>query len=70
LHNEEDNPGREDRRVKIEDYRSWGWWMNKAGLDRAAEAIQHNNGDQQGHEEIEGLLENAGTFCPELPTIG
>lgn len=31
-----------------------GWWMNKAGLDRAAEAIQHNNGDQQGHEEIEG----------------
>ena len=47
-----------------------GWWMNKAGLDRGAEAIQHNNGDQQGHEEIEGMLENAGTLCPELPTIG
>ena len=44
--------------------------MDKAGVDCATEAIPHNNGDQQGHEEIERMLENADAVGPKLATIG
>jgi len=70
LDDKKQDPTCEDYGVKVEDYRPRRWWVDKTGLDCATEAVQHNNGHQQGHEEIEGMIENAGMFCPKLPTIG
>jgi len=63
------NPRREEHRMKMKDGRSRRWWVDKTGIDCATEATQDDNRDEHGHEEIEGMLENAATRCAQPPTI-
>jgi len=59
LQNEKCQPSRKDCRMKIKQRRSGHERVNQILFDREAEAVHNDHGDQQGHEEIEILVQYA-----------
>ncbi len=63
LQQEKEQPTGKDRRVEIQNRGPRNRWVNQSGAHGEAEAVDHHCGDQERHEEVEILVEQAATFC-------